>query len=302
MMLNEQISFGGRRVAGFHLVGVGQEPTFTVQVDFSSDQPVTPQQFFALVDAVQQELIPAETTVSFMPLTESTFRGVFKIRQSYLPVGTQLTDLIPVGDDAEIQGVSFTITGVEVLDAPAPAPGAPTLMFLPGSTWTINFVSDKPTTPEQFFEFAAEVGQWVPAKVVGSVPIDTARFAITIEPTEAIDPGAVTGQSIELEGIRFTATGAYSGPYRADAPQPAIPTPLPTLPPVIPIPPPTVPPAPVPAPVPVPVPTPAPVPEPEEKKKISTAAIVGIGVAVVAVGGGVIYVATRKKKRQRKAT
>jgi hypothetical protein len=95
--------------------------TTTVQLDFSSDRPVTPQQFFTLVSAIQTELVPAESTVSIMPLTETTFRGVFKVPSSIAP------DLI-VGDSEEIQGVNFTLTGVSLLDdtgaAPAPAPAS----------------------------------------------------------------------------------------------------------------------------------------------------------------------------------
>ena len=93
-------------------------PTFTVQVDFSSDQPVTPQQFFAFVSEVQAELISAESTVSIMPLTESTFRGVFKVPQSFLGPGDTITDVIPVGDTAIIQGVTFTITSASFVPAP----------------------------------------------------------------------------------------------------------------------------------------------------------------------------------------
>lgn len=113
--IGERLSFGGR------LVGVAQEPTLTVQVDFSSDKPVTPNQFFMLVGAVQEELIPAETTESFMPLTESTFRGVFKIPQELIgdnPIG----NVIRVGASADIQGTTFTITGVALLNGAAPAP------------------------------------------------------------------------------------------------------------------------------------------------------------------------------------
>jgi hypothetical protein len=114
VFIGERLALGGSDPSG-----VGQEETITVQLDFSSDKPVTPQQFFTLVQAIQTELIPAESTVSIMPLTETTFRGVFKVPRSAAP------DL-QVGDSEEIQGVLFTLTGVSQLDdAVAPSPATP---------------------------------------------------------------------------------------------------------------------------------------------------------------------------------
>ena len=112
--LSERISLGGRPIAGFHLVGIGQETPITVQLDFSSDKPVTPQQFFKLVGSVQAELVPDASTISFMPLTDQTFRGTFKIPSSF-------AHELQIGDSEEIQGVLFTLTGISTPES-TPAP------------------------------------------------------------------------------------------------------------------------------------------------------------------------------------
>lgn len=179
--------------------------------------------------------------------------------------------------------MKFTITGVKVLDraaAPPPAPGDVPLAYLPGTTWTIEFVSDTPVTPQQFFAFTNEVSQRIPVEIISSRPIDPSHFAVTIRPTEAMEPGDVW-MDIPLPGVLYQTLRAYSGSYRApDAPVPAPANGL--------------------APVPTPTPAPAPIEEEKKKKKISTAAIVVIGVAVVAVGGGAVYAATRKKKKKKR--
>ena len=165
---------------------------------------------------------------------------------------------------------------------------APTLVWLPGTIWTINFESDKPVTPEQFFAFTSVIPTELPVEIIESRPIDASHFAVTVRPTEVMEP--VIGDSQEIEGVLFTATGSYGGSYRApDAP---VPTPPPPAPPPV---------EPPPAPPPALPPTPTP-PPPEEKKGLSTAAGVSIGIGIITVAGAIVYATTRKPNRRRQAT
>lgn len=86
--------------------GVAFRAGDTVQVDFASDRPVDPDQFFMLVGSVQEEIVSGADTISFMPLTEQTFRGVFKLSR---PLA------IYMGQSAAIGDVTYTVTSAKIL-------------------------------------------------------------------------------------------------------------------------------------------------------------------------------------------
>ena len=102
--------------------GVGASPgqSFvagnTWQIDFESDKPVTPQQFFAFVSSYQAELGAHFDTVSFAPVDQTHFSAIVKWRTD----GT----LHRLGDSEVVDGVRFTVTDAKPYFEPAP-PHAP---------------------------------------------------------------------------------------------------------------------------------------------------------------------------------
>lgn len=140
-----------------------------------------------------------------------------------------------------------------------------TLVYQPGSTWTIKFESDRPVTNEQFFAFADTVAKRFPGDVITAVPIDQTHFEVTLKFREMLEPGDFMNESEEINGVVFTATGAYSGAQRTPVEGSGMPV------------------------------------EEEKKKKLSTGAMLGIGAAVIVGSAGVgYYFATRKPKRRRR--
>jgi hypothetical protein len=134
----------------------------------------------------------------------------------------------------------------------------PTIVFQPGTTWTIKFESDQPIAAEDFFVLADAIQRVFPDQVIEIRPIDQTHFTATIQPTEPIEPGDIIGKTAEIGGVKYTATGAYAGSYRTEAVEEV-----------------TVP-----------------------KRKLSTGAVVGLSLAGVAAAGGIVYATTRKKSRR----
>ncbi len=121
MMLSERISFGGRRVAGFQLVGIGAQAerllTYkageTWELNFFTDQPVSSAQFLSLAQEFQSE--PVEI-ISFMALTETHFRAIVK----WLEAGQTLGRF-----DKEWEGVRYAVTAEPYSEATLPPGGGP---------------------------------------------------------------------------------------------------------------------------------------------------------------------------------
>lgn len=113
MNTNAQISFGGRTVTGFHLVGVGEGPTQpTWTIEFESNVPISSQQFILFSEEIHQQL--HHEVISISAVDQTHFEVVLKFKDELL----EPRDII--GEAEEIDGVLFTATG-----AYPGLPGAP---------------------------------------------------------------------------------------------------------------------------------------------------------------------------------
>ena len=104
-MFGERISYGSARARGFALAATSTSDVFnagdTWQIDFGSDRPVSPQQFFDLVQSFQGQIGAHFDTISFEPIDQTHFRTIIKFKDSGVYHGP--------GDSQIVDGIRFVV-------------------------------------------------------------------------------------------------------------------------------------------------------------------------------------------------
>ena len=103
--MRDTVSFNGRRTSGFGLAApTAFEAGDVFEINFQSDKPVTPQQFFTFVARIQPDPSMPVKILSFMPIDETHFRATAQMLSSGLMTGPGYTQIV--------DGIKFTITDV----------------------------------------------------------------------------------------------------------------------------------------------------------------------------------------------